>query len=150
MFVSQLERSFEGDSLLHSVGLTRGRDFKEHRCYTVSWTHPVGMINVIGLMWVFFFQNDQTRIEFLFCTKCLSVDVTKILGEISSGTRRAPDVLIMNSTLWDVTRWVDFAQESLLVPFWKHSGETESLTAYLRLLDSIRGLVVCFLCGIFT
>lgn len=80
---AKAEKRFLGDYLLFGSPLTKGRDFKEVRR----------------------FQEDDLHVEFHFVTKCLNDDVQKMMRRFREDKDRVPDILVMNSTHWDVTRW---------------------------------------------
>lgn len=79
----RLEQNFLGDKLVYRSQITRGRDFSEHRQ----------------------FEDKNITIEFFFVTRCYSERIENLLKEIKSGKRKSPDVIYMNSCLWDVCRW---------------------------------------------
>ncbi|CAH1397412.1 unnamed protein product [Nezara viridula] len=81
--VSKLENSFLGDRLIARSELTRGRDFTEHRI----------------------FEDGKTTFEFLFVTRCYCDNILKMINDIKIGAKHCPDVILMNSCLWDVSRW---------------------------------------------
>ncbi|XP_046997173.1 PC-esterase domain-containing protein 1A-like [Schistocerca americana] len=79
----KLEPSFMGDSLLKGEFLMRGRNYEEVRE----------------------FKEPNVHIEFQFITRCYNVAVEQLMTDIKKGRKKAPDVLLYNSCLWDLTRW---------------------------------------------
>uniref|UniRef100_A0A8D8RBV7 PC-esterase domain-containing protein 1A n=1 Tax=Cacopsylla melanoneura TaxID=428564 RepID=A0A8D8RBV7_9HEMI len=79
------ERSYLGDKLLGSHVMTRARHYVEHREYD----HP----------------SSQTRLEFKFITQVLSDETRDMLELFRKNRNRAPSVILINSTLWDLSRW---------------------------------------------
>ncbi|XP_014284517.1 uncharacterized protein [Halyomorpha halys] len=79
----RLENNFLGDRLIARSELTRGRDFTEHRI----------------------FEDGRTTFEFLFVTRCYCDNIVNMVNDIKDGRKHCPDVILMNSCLWDVSRW---------------------------------------------
>ncbi|UYV75576.1 hypothetical protein LAZ67_13000652 [Cordylochernes scorpioides] len=76
----QLENSFCGDKLVSHGGLCRGREYKEERVY----------------------KEGPFDIRFYFITKVLGDYIFSLL----EGFRKdPPDIIIVNSCIWDITRW---------------------------------------------
>ena len=62
-----------------------------------------GMHNGTSYREVRHFNTDHHQLKFYFLTKCYNEYVETVLEElVQEGT--GPDVLIMNSCLWDLTR----------------------------------------------
>lgn len=78
---SKMERSIFNDELVEHGKLSKGRDYVEHRKFCSAYC----------------------KISFYFITKVYSSYVEKILKSFQE--RGSPDILIMNSTLWDICRW---------------------------------------------
>lgn len=79
----KLEPSFMGDNLLKGEFLMRGRNYEEVREFKTSDVHIV----------------------FQFITRCYNVAIEQLMHDIKKGKKEAPDVLLYNSCLWDLTRW---------------------------------------------
>lgn len=82
---TKLEKSHMNDMLIKGKKLERGRTYQEERRY-----HNV---------------ESQTTVEFVFLTKCLNEDIQNKLKEIRCHPKSAPNIVIMNSCLWDIVRW---------------------------------------------
>lgn len=80
---AKLVDSFVGDKLLKKGNLDHGREFEEERSY----------------------EKNGIHVEFFFITKCYTKLIVDLMEDIHLGIRSAPDVIVMNSTLWDVSRW---------------------------------------------
>lgn len=50
-----------------------------------------------------YFQAIPTKIEFTFLTECLSADFRKKIE--THLPKETPDIIVMNSCLWDITRY---------------------------------------------
>lgn len=46
------------------------------------------------------------HVEFHFVTKCLNEDIESMMRDFRTRRISAPDIIVMNSTQWDVNRWV--------------------------------------------
>ncbi|KAJ9590219.1 hypothetical protein L9F63_016669 [Diploptera punctata] len=79
----KLELSFEGDDLVDRSELHKGRDFKEVRNYKKHGVH----------------------IEFYFITRCYTNVIENMMKDVKEKKITAPDVIVINSLLWDITRW---------------------------------------------
>ncbi|KDR15055.1 PC-esterase domain-containing protein 1B-like isoform X1 [Zootermopsis nevadensis] len=79
----KLGNSFMGDTLVKSSELHKGRDFEEVRKY----------------------EKDNVCMEYFFITRCYNNNIEDMMSAIKKKGRSAPDVIIMNSCLWDITRW---------------------------------------------
>ncbi|XP_069684389.1 PC-esterase domain-containing protein 1A-like [Periplaneta americana] len=79
----KLETTFLGDSLVKCTELHKGRDFEEVRRY----------------------QEGDMLMEFFFITRCYNSNIENVMSDVREKRRRAPDIIIMNSCLWDITRW---------------------------------------------
>jgi hypothetical protein len=44
--------------------------------------------------------------EYFFITRCYNSNIEEMMSAIKEKGRSAPDVIIMNSCLWDITRYV--------------------------------------------
>lgn len=80
------EVSFLGDTRTKFMGLNRTRDFVEDR-------HKLYRDEESG---------DCVRVEFMFTTKVYN---KSIIERFTSPTKDLPDIILINSTLWDLTRW---------------------------------------------
>ncbi|XP_046685340.1 PC-esterase domain-containing protein 1A-like [Homalodisca vitripennis] len=77
------ELSFSGDKLGKHSELNHGRGYEEERS----------------------FKKAETRVDFYFITRCYNLLLEDMMEDINLGLRDAPDVIYINSTLWDVCRW---------------------------------------------
>ncbi|XP_075211734.1 PC-esterase domain-containing protein 1A-like [Lycorma delicatula] len=77
----KLEFSFLGDKLVKRSDLIKGREYKEVRE----------------------FENFGIKVEFHFLTRCYNEHVEELLKSFLQ--RKAPDVIYINSCLWDISRW---------------------------------------------
>lgn len=77
------EKHFLGDDLLRGSPLTKGRAYREDRR----------------------FKSNGTHVEFHFITRCLNEDIKAMMHDFKNKRISAPDIIVMNSTLWDVNRW---------------------------------------------
>ncbi|XP_054258232.1 PC-esterase domain-containing protein 1A-like [Macrosteles quadrilineatus] len=82
---SKLEHSFLGDNLIGRSKVNHGRDFKEKRIYND--------------------QGNGTVLEFSFLTRCYNRQLEELFNNYKKYPKLAPDVIVMNSCLWDLTRW---------------------------------------------
>ncbi|XP_034244970.1 PC-esterase domain-containing protein 1A-like [Thrips palmi] len=80
---SKAEKHFLGDVLLRGSPLTKGRAFKEDRRYL----------------------RNNLHVEFHFVTKCLNEDMETMMSDFREKRITSPDIIVMNSTHWDVARW---------------------------------------------
>ncbi|XP_069674350.1 PC-esterase domain-containing protein 1A-like isoform X2 [Periplaneta americana] len=80
---TQLENSFKGDSLTKGSQAHRGREFEEIREY----------------------ENNSVYVEFCFLTKCYNSVIEDVMSAIQKNKKPSPDVIILNSCLWDICRW---------------------------------------------
>lgn len=78
----KLESSYMQDRLVKHSNLTAGRDFIEERLYHIG----------------------NIMIKFSFLTRCWCPTMEKFLKDCDKQVI-APDVIIINSSLWDITRW---------------------------------------------
>ncbi|XP_067002014.1 PC-esterase domain-containing protein 1A isoform X2 [Anabrus simplex] len=79
----KLEQSFAGDRLQKGRILNRGRDYTEVRE----------------------FKSEGVHAEFHFITRCYSKDIEEMVHEWKKKPLTAPDVIVINSCLWDISRW---------------------------------------------
>ncbi|XP_046385588.1 PC-esterase domain-containing protein 1A-like [Ischnura elegans] len=79
----KLDFSYLGDRLIKQGELNRGRDYLEMREYL----------------------TDEFYVKFNFLTKCLTKEVEEMVEDFKKEKTRAPDVIIINSCLWDIARW---------------------------------------------
>ncbi|XP_046385587.1 PC-esterase domain-containing protein 1B-like isoform X2 [Ischnura elegans] len=79
----KLDFSYLGDRLIKQGELNRGRDYVEMREY----------------------KKDGFHIKYNFITKCLTKEVEEMMHDIHEGNCKPPDIVIVNSCLWDITRW---------------------------------------------
>ncbi|XP_023226141.1 PC-esterase domain-containing protein 1A-like isoform X2 [Centruroides sculpturatus] len=77
---TKMERSFLGDELVFSIRKTNERIYKEERVY----------------------KKDCFCFEFYFITKVYDEYMEYILDNL---TKKMPDIVLINSCLWDITRW---------------------------------------------
>uniref|UniRef100_T1HP93 Uncharacterized protein n=3 Tax=Rhodnius prolixus TaxID=13249 RepID=T1HP93_RHOPR len=77
----RLEESFLGDALICRQNMYKQRAYVERRR----------------------FETDKLTLEFLFITHCLSPTFMQYLKEVRAGLVRVPDVICMNSFIWDFT-----------------------------------------------
>lgn len=108
-FSSQGGESFEGlDRRICFKGLIKGRDYEEGREFSVRSNELANLLSTIvcSLMTIDFVQMQQfdMLVEYHFIARCYTPKVEEILRAIKSGVRRAPDVIVMNSCLWDLSR----------------------------------------------
>lgn len=78
----KLESTYMQDRLVKRSNLTAGRDFVEERLYNVN----------------------NIKLKFSFITRCWCPTIEKFLADCSKQVI-SPDVIIINSSLWDITRW---------------------------------------------
>ena len=79
------ERTFCGDSLMNIIMARKGRDYEEIRTkYIEEWN-----INLC----------------FGFITRCYDARVGKLLDDFQRQFCSSPDVIMINSALWDINRW---------------------------------------------
>lgn len=101
MFVShQGEEEFEKDELLEGgrrAVMTNGTEYKEVRQYT----------------------SDHHQVRFYFLTRIYSDYVERILEDFEKGQK--PDLVIINSCVWDVSRY-SFAFSFLTLSFFSSQG----------------------------
>ncbi|KAH7977032.1 hypothetical protein HPB52_023214 [Rhipicephalus sanguineus] len=76
-----MEDSSYGDNLVGHGKKHNGRDYREERLY----------------------RKNRTSISFYFLTRIYSEYVQRILADMTVGY--APDVIVVSSCLWDITRW---------------------------------------------
>nr|XP_039253622.1 LOW QUALITY PROTEIN: PC-esterase domain-containing protein 1A-like [Styela clava] len=79
------EDSFLGDELIHRSELTNGVHYREEREY----------------------KNRKFHFKFHFLTRVYNKYVESILKDIEKGRTVCPDVLVLNSCLWDISRYGD-------------------------------------------
>ncbi|KAL1424477.1 hypothetical protein MTO96_020115 [Rhipicephalus appendiculatus] len=77
----KMEDSCYGDNLVGHGKKHNGRDYREERLY----------------------RKYKTSVSFYFLTRIYSDYVKRILADMTVGY--APDVIIVSSCLWDITRW---------------------------------------------
>ncbi|XP_063243138.1 PC-esterase domain-containing protein 1B-like isoform X2 [Bacillus rossius redtenbacheri] len=53
----------------------------------------------------FFIMTIDFHLDFYFITKCMNKYVEEIATKVKTKKMPAPDIIFMNSLLWDVTRW---------------------------------------------
>ncbi|XP_046658443.1 PC-esterase domain-containing protein 1A-like [Homalodisca vitripennis] len=82
---SRLEESYLGDKLIQGSKLHRGRNFQEVRRYIDA--------------------NNKTTLDFMFISRCYNSHIEELFCSIGDGTRSAPNVIVINSCLWDINRW---------------------------------------------
>uniref|UniRef100_T1J0Z6 SGNH domain-containing protein n=1 Tax=Strigamia maritima TaxID=126957 RepID=T1J0Z6_STRMM len=80
---AKMEPSFMNDKLVHKSALNNGRDFREERQFHDHLNH--------------------TYVDFFFVTRCHDKYFDDKI--VKNFRERQPDIVIMNSCLWDVTRW---------------------------------------------
>uniref|UniRef100_A0A224X944 Uncharacterized protein n=1 Tax=Panstrongylus lignarius TaxID=156445 RepID=A0A224X944_9HEMI len=78
-----LEESYLGDTLLCRQNMYKQRAYVERRL----------------------FETHQLTLEFMFVTHCLSPSFIQYLKGVRAGLTKVPDVICMNSFIWDFTRW---------------------------------------------
>jgi len=49
-------------------------------------------------------QMFDTYVEYHFTARCYTPKIVELLNQIKNGEKKAPDVIIMNSCLWDISR----------------------------------------------
>lgn len=96
IFVLQGEMSFEEDCLV------------EGGCKSL-------MHNGTGYREVRQYQSDHHLVRFYFVTRIYSSYMKSILEDFRNGLK--PDVLIVNSCVWDISRWVGEGVCSIVVRF---------------------------------
>ena len=80
------ERQFEGDYLLNlSEEDLKGRDFREQRD--------------------FYDEDIDMQFSFIFVTRCFSDYLEDLLRNYPKQWGSYPDLIVMNSALWDINRW---------------------------------------------
>ncbi|CAG0878478.1 unnamed protein product [Darwinula stevensoni] len=79
----KLENSFMGDNLIERGQLTKGREYREVRRYDRHGIH----------------------LMFVYLTRCYQKRIEDVLIQIEEGHISKPDVFIINSVLWDISRW---------------------------------------------
>lgn len=109
--------------------MTKGRQYVEGRKFQVSGTPAIlptirrGQINsdVMELVILNYFANSRIAtfnhgcfalklqmhdvdIEYHFITKCYTPEIVDFLHKIKDGSLKTPDVMIMNSCIWDISR----------------------------------------------
>uniref|UniRef100_A0A2L2YL11 Uncharacterized protein n=1 Tax=Parasteatoda tepidariorum TaxID=114398 RepID=A0A2L2YL11_PARTP len=77
------ETSCFGDRLVSGTLKYNGREYKEERKR----------------------YHENTTLSFYFLTRVYNKYVKKILNDLSKDPQNMPDVVLLNSCLWDVTRW---------------------------------------------
>uniref|UniRef100_A0A1B6M8Y4 Uncharacterized protein n=1 Tax=Graphocephala atropunctata TaxID=36148 RepID=A0A1B6M8Y4_9HEMI len=82
---SRLEVSYLGDKLIAGSKLHRGRTYQEVRKYNDD--------------------KNKTTLEYMFIPRCYNQHVKELFNNIRSGRRPVPNVVVINSCLWDLTRW---------------------------------------------
>ncbi|CAH0763119.1 unnamed protein product [Bemisia tabaci] len=82
----KLEDSFAGDEKIRGDRLHRGRDYVEDR----SYLHNM--------------EDFSILVEYSFTSICYSEKVIELFNNIKNG-HIDPDIIVMNSTLWDINRW---------------------------------------------
>ncbi|PNF18700.1 hypothetical protein B7P43_G05025 [Cryptotermes secundus] len=79
----KLEKSYLEDTLVKCSALHKGRDFEEVRRY----------------------ERGNVCVEYSFITRCWNSSIERMMSAIKQKEKPAPDVIVMNSCLWDITRW---------------------------------------------
>jgi len=82
---AKLENSYIGDELVEGCKLDRGRNYQEIRHYLD--------------------KKNETTVEFMFIARCYNDHLMDLFDNMAKGDSPIPDVIIMNSCLWDITRW---------------------------------------------
>lgn len=77
------EETFEGDTRINYKGMSKGRQYVEGRR----------------------FLQHGIQVEYHFITKCYTPEIVNFLHKIKDGSMKTPDVMIMNSCIWDISRW---------------------------------------------
>jgi hypothetical protein len=49
-------------------------------------------------------QHQGVHIEFYFITRCYTRVIENMMNDIKGKKKPAPDVIVMNSLLWDISR----------------------------------------------
>jgi len=97
------EKSFRGDKLLKLSNVGFGVNFEEVRMYQSKT------------------DKDKTQMQFHFITRCWNNSIKAKLSNVLNSYH--PDVIIMNSCLWDITRY--------------HHDEDEATEDYMSNLFSL-------------
>ncbi|XP_071448869.1 PC-esterase domain-containing protein 1A-like [Hetaerina americana] len=79
----KLDFSYLGDRLLKQGELNRGRDYLEMREYSTGEFH----------------------IKFNFITRCITKEVEEMMNDYKEKKTKSPDIVLINSCLWDISRW---------------------------------------------
>jgi hypothetical protein len=53
--------------------------------------------------------------EYFFITRCYNINVEGMMTAVKEKERAAPDVIIMNSCLWDITRYMPLIENYALI-----------------------------------
>ncbi|XP_064086794.1 PC-esterase domain-containing protein 1A-like [Macrobrachium nipponense] len=78
-----VNKSFMGDMVIKITDRSYGRDYIEIRE----------------------FQKDNIFLKYIFVTRAYCKNVIQELKDIREGNKVAPKIILMNSFLWDLTRW---------------------------------------------
>nr|CAD7194795.1 unnamed protein product [Timema douglasi] len=115
----ELVPSFLNDKLIKGDKLTRGRDYEEQREFKIA----------------------DVFLKFYFVTRCYNQTIEDLVTNIKEGKVPVPDVIIMNSCLWDVSR----SRGSLWERIRENNGKGDIVTSHPPLpaspLDTILYLV---------
>ena len=79
------EYEFCGDKLINITNRTAGRDYEEERDYYI--------------------EDLDLQYSFIFITRCFSPRLKKLLEEYPLRFGSYPDLMVINSALWDINRW---------------------------------------------
>ncbi|XP_065221578.1 PC-esterase domain-containing protein 1A-like isoform X2 [Planococcus citri] len=77
------EEEFQGDRRIVHSGMSKGRSYVEGREFVEHGVH----------------------VEYHFIARCYTEEIERFLRKIKDGSMKTPDVFIMNSCLWDISRW---------------------------------------------
>ncbi|XP_066981075.1 uncharacterized protein [Macrobrachium rosenbergii] len=78
-----VNKSYMGDRVIKITDRSYGRDYYEIRE----------------------FQKDNILMRYIFVTRAYSENVIQELKDVREGNKVAPKIILMNSFLWDLTRW---------------------------------------------
>lgn len=96
------------DKLMRGKTLDKGRNYQESRLYfnEVSLSTKVNLRLYYFYLLSLLFQEHNTVLEFTFITKCMNEEIKSKFGYMKKEKSLAPDVIVMNSCLWDISRFV--------------------------------------------
>eukprot|EP00095_Tigriopus_kingsejongensis_P009287 maker-scaffold175_size286436-snap-gene-1.51 protein:Tk09287 transcript:maker-scaffold175_size286436-snap-gene-1.51-mRNA-1 annotation:"FAM113A" len=80
------ERSFFGDTLFDLTEMTAGRNYREGRDFYLPAPHDL-------------------QLTFQFITRCFSDRMAEMIRDYPTTFGAYPDMVIINSALWDINRW---------------------------------------------